>query len=960
MRFSVLGPLRAWRDGTELPLGPPQQRTLLAMLLLDLGRAVTTAQLIDGLWAQEPPDHALGTMRTYAYRLRRVLGHDTLLSVAGAYRIPEEAVRLDCRRWEELTAEAQRHRASGDYSRARDAAEEALALWRGEALMSLPGPYAQRQRTCWAERRTELLALRLELDLALGRHGAALEELADLTSRHPLHERFTELRMLALCHAGRQADALAAYAAMRSTLAEEVGVDPGPAVRELHQRILAGDPVPALFPAPDAAAHEARPLTPSPAHAPAPLPTPRQLPFGAADFTGRRQEVETAVAALRAPGVVPVVALSGLGGAGKTELAVHIAHRVSEEFPDGQLYADLHGDCGRPAPPEETLERFLQAFGVPTQTMPAGVTARAALLRSVLAGRRVLMLLDNAKDGEQVLPLLPGSPGCAVVVTSRARLAPLPGARFLSVGVLDPAEAQELFARIAGEERTAGETEAVRQVLEMCGHLPLAVRVLASRLACRPSWTIAGVAGRLVDEQHRLDVLRSGGIEVEATFRMSYEQLDPAQAEAFRMLALPRLRDLPLDVVAEVTGLPRCRAEDLAESLVDCSLLETPAPERYRYHDLVRAFARTLTPADAPVRDLVLGRLLGLYREALAGRRPWANPRDIATLLLQCAQEAPAGLNLTDASTLLLDTTLTHDCGHGALRLGRAANALLRHTVDRGDAPAEARVRLALGRLLVEVGSATPAQAELLRALELCDTHALPPVLRAHANTALGMCFTHVGRHGDAAESFRTAAALHQDAGDHDAAVPELLSLAQALARSGRVPDAQRTADSARVISRSLASPRLEAMVSHTLGTIADELDDHPRAAGHFRAALALIDPADHRRTGRTLLALARALRSAARAEESAEAAARAADALAADGDQYGTGLALAELGHAMADRGGGENAQRARDHWTRAHALLAAIGAPEASPLQRLSGAPRPPRRTTPWPSWAPRDTVA
>ncbi|WP_116211866.1 AfsR/SARP family transcriptional regulator [Streptomyces olivoreticuli] len=953
--FSLLGPVRGWRDGTELPLGPPQQRTMLAVLLIEAGRVVTADRLIDAIWGQAPPDRALGAVRTYAYRLRRLLGQETLVSASGSYTVPADSVHVDMRRCEELTAEALRLRAAGEPRRALDLADEALALSRGDVLLRLHGPYAERQRTRWAERGRELNELRIELRLAAGRHGDVLEELTRLAAEQPLNERFAELRMLALYRAGRQADALVAYTETRRTLAEEVGVDPGPALRELHQRILAGDP--ALAPAEPPAPVGRRPgAPPEAAAAPAyaPLLTPRHLPFGTGDFVGRQADIASAAAVLRTPGTMPVAALSGLGGVGKTELAVHVAHRVAEDFPDGQLYADLHGDDGRPASPAEVLERFLHAFGVPAHAVPAALVARSDLFRSVLANRRVLLLLDNAQDAEQVRPLLPGTPGCAVLVTSRNRLAALPGARFLGLGVLTPEESSELFTRIVGERRVTAEEEAARQILHLCGHLPLAVRVLASRLACRPSWTVGSMLDRLRNERRRLRVLSDGGLAVEAAFRISYDQLDPAQAEAFRLLALPQLHELRLEVVAHVLGLSRSDAEDLAESLVDFSLLETPGPERYRYHDLVRDFARDLTDADDPVRGRIPGALLDHYNQVMPARPAWADPRDIATLILQCVREVPE-LDLSVATTLLLNTALTHTSGHVALQLGRAAGTLLDLVLEQGTPPDEARVRLALGRLLVEVGSPTPALAELLRALQLCDRCTLPPFVRAHANATLGMCFTHVGRHQDAADSFRTAASLHHDIGDHEASVLELLNLAQALARGGRVPGARRTADTARALSRALAHSALEAQVATTLGTIAHEQGDHGQAVGHFRAALDLLRPDDHCRTGRTLLSLARSLRAGARPQAAADAAARAADALAAGGDRYGAGLAWAELGHALSDRGGGPDRDAARLYWARAHETLAAIGAPEATSLRELGGLPDAPDRTTPWPSWTP-----
>ncbi|MEU5421718.1 BTAD domain-containing putative transcriptional regulator [Streptomyces sp. NPDC020799] len=610
LRFTVLGPVRAWRGSTELPLGARQQRCVLAVLLLRAGTTVPAEELVDALWGERPPLAALGTVRTYAYRLRRVLGYGTIGPDAGGYRIGTAPGTVDAAECERLAAEAARHRSAGRAEAALTALRQALSLWHGEALPGLPGPYAERQRARWAERRLELLEARLETELELGRHDRITGELTELADAHPMRERVSHLRMLALYRAGRQAEALDAYAAARRTLITELGVEPGPELRELHGRILAADPALALPTGPvhtltkaseDPAAappatlpSEPEPFTPPPT----PLPAPRQLPARSADFSGRQAEKAALRQALLGPGT-PVAVVCGPGGVGKTELAVHLAHSLAPHFPDGQLYADLHGEDGRPAPPEEVLASFLGAFGIPRDALPAGLTERSVLLRSVLAGRRVLLVLDDARDARQVRPLLPGGPGCAVLVTSRARLTSLTTARSAELGVLSPDEALRLLTGIVGEDRVHADESAARELVAACGHLPLAVRITAARLVSRPFWTLAWILPRFADGRGRLDFLRTGDLSVETTFRRGYDRLEPAQARAFRLLAVPDTPDLPLDAVAALLGLPRDAAENLAESLADASMLETPAPERYRYHGLLRDFARGLG-ADHP------------------------------------------------------------------------------------------------------------------------------------------------------------------------------------------------------------------------------------------------------------------------------------------------------------------------------------------------------------------------
>ncbi|MFJ8313133.1 MULTISPECIES: BTAD domain-containing putative transcriptional regulator [unclassified Streptomyces] len=945
--------MRAWQDGSELPLGPPQQRALLAVLLLNDSRPVTLERMIEALWGEQPPGRAVGILRTYAHRLRRVVGADRLETLTGGYRLVRGAASLDSVQCDTLAAAAARDQADGRLQEARNALVQAVGLWHGDAFGGLPGPFAERQRVHFAERRLDLISRRATLDLALAEHPAVLPELAALAAEHPLRERFTELFMLALYRAGRQSDALDAYTAARRRLAGEIGVEPGPDLRRLHQQILNADPA-LTVPPPTDTASGPRPSADSiRAMSPGQMPwhlIPRQIPFGATDFTGRHDELHQITTALRQPGVMPVIALSGLGGTGKSELAIQAAHATCADFPDGQLYADLMGHTPSPTPAEEVLESFLHSLGLPSHAIPSSTASRTALLRTVLADRRVLLLLDNAKDTEQLLPLLPGIPGSAALVTSRSRLFSLPAMHTLHLDPLTPDEALDLFTQIVGAERTGAEPDATRLLLETCGHLPLAVRILASRFVSRPAWSIDSLYARLTDENRRLPALRHGTLTIEATFRLSYDQLTPDLARAFRLLAVPDLTDLPLHTLSAVLDVPQDQAEHLAETLVDASLLETPAPERYRYHDLVRTFARTLTHPGDPSPGQIVTRLLTAYSEATD--TAWADPSAAATLIRQHTQHTEPGPTHAPAAHLLLTTTLSHPSSHAALALGRAANQLLPRVIGH-DTSAEAHVRLALGRLLIEIGSPTPALAELLHTLRLCAAHALPPALQAHTHTALGMCFLHVHRYPDAADHFRTAAALHQGLGDRPAAVPELLRLATALAHAGRHTEAQNTADTAQTISTTLADPALNAMVADTLGTLAHEQGHYEQAIRHYTTALTHHQPTDHQRTGRTLLALAQTQR-AAHHPDATDTAHRAVTALTHDGDQYRTALALTELGHALHYRGHPHDQPRARESWLQAQRTLTAIGAPEAATLHQLTGT-RPAPPPNPWPSWTP-----
>lgn len=632
LRFQVLGPVRAWTGDHPVDLGPPQQRAVLAVLLLHAGRPVSVPQLVDALWDEWPPPRAVGAVRTYISRLRGLLEPDRLprqdgqllVSSGGGYalRVPGEA--LDAAGFEERLGAARRMRGAGDTAGAYEQLRGALALAEGVPLAGLPGPYAQRQRDRLTElhvtAQEELFGCVVELGGQVDPMGDSIAGLRAFAAEHPLRERPQALLMLALHRAGRQAEALAVYAATCRTLDAELGTEPGPELRAQYEELRDGSAghgsAPAAGgrrgtgpatgsgsgsgtgPGSGSTRDHARPSCPArdTADIGGPSPVPAQLPPDTADFAGRTKAVARLATALRgADGArAPVVAtLSGLGGVGKTALALHVAHSVRARFPDGQLYADLQGTGRAPADSGAVLTHFLRALGVAESAVPDGTAQKAALYRSLLADRRILVLLDNARDGAQVRALLPGVPGCAVLVTSRARTLALPGADQVDVGVMDEAEALELFGAVVGAERVAAEPEAARQLVAVCGGLPLAVRIAAVRLASRPGRTTAGMVARLSGER-RLDELRVGDLAVEATFRAGYEALDPGLAHAFRALALGGMPTFCRAAAAALLDTTDDEAEAAVETLVDAGLLEAHGDDRYRYHDLVGLFARRL------------------------------------------------------------------------------------------------------------------------------------------------------------------------------------------------------------------------------------------------------------------------------------------------------------------------------------------------------------------------------
>ncbi|MFF1682216.1 BTAD domain-containing putative transcriptional regulator [Streptomyces sp. NPDC058256] len=763
LRFSVLGPVRAWRGEELLPAGSPQQRAMLAALLLREGRTATASELIDALWGDEPPAQALATVRTYASRLKKTLGPEILVGEAGGYaiRLSGTGGTLDLAQAQELAADAEKARSAGDLCHAREVLRRALGLWDGEPLASVPGPFAETQRARLDELRLQLLESRLDMDLEQGCHAEAVSELTALTAAHPLRERLRELLMLALYRSGRQAEALAVYADTRRLLADELGVDPRPGLKELQHRILQADP------------GLAEPSAPAAEPATAPV-RPAQLPATVTDFTGRVSFVNELSDVLAAASsdegrVMAVSALAGIGGVGKTTLAVHVAHQARGAFPDGQLYVDLQGAGSRAAEPETVLGAFLRALGTADSAIPDSLEERSALYRSVLDGRRVLVLLDNARDAAQVRPLLPGTEGCAALVTSRVRMVDLAGAHLVDLDVMSPEEALQLFTKIVGRERVESEREAALDVVAACGFLPLAIRIAASRLAARRTWTVSVLAAKLGDERRRLDELQAGDLAVKATFELGYGQLEPAQARAFRLLGLADGPDMSLAAAAAVIDLPVEDTEDLLESLVDTSLLESAAPGRYRYHDLVRLYARSCAERDEEPpseRGAAMSRLLDFYLATAARVYAIERPGDRtvdhlevteqagqefsddgkaldwlhseAACILACAQQSLGPGTLRRGVDLLLASKDLAESGASSLTY-EAATRAARDAADRlGDARAAGRARVTLTQVLSTAGRFDEAAEEAARATSLGE-EAEDPWTSGNAPNELGI-----------------------------------------------------------------------------------------------------------------------------------------------------------------------------------------------------------------------------
>jgi DNA-binding SARP family transcriptional activator/tetratricopeptide (TPR) repeat protein len=578
MEFRILGPLQVWEDGTRIPLGGPQPEKALAMLLAHGGRSVTLDGLVDALWEQAPPPTARHQIHKLISQLRRRIP-DAIQTDGRGYRIELAHATVDAARFAELTAQP-----------SIPALTQGLELWRGPALAGIEGGAVRAYAATLDARRLAAIETLIDLRLRAGQAAAVAVELPAMIAAHPLRERLRAQLMTALYHCGRQAEALSVYAQTRTLLAAELGVDPGPELAELHQRVLRCDAQ----------------LTPTVPAAPC------TLPYDLPDFSGREHDLERLVAAT---GAVVINAIDGMAGIGKTALAVHVAHRLAARYPDGQLLVNLHAHTPgrRPVAPDAALDMLLRMLGVPPEAIPEGLDERAARWRGELADRRVLVVLDNAASAAQVRPLLPGTPQCLALVTSRRRLGALEGAAVVSLDVLSEADGVAFLGAVAGPGRVAAEPDAAAEVVRLCGYLPLAIRIAGSRLRQRPLWTVASFAARLRAHGDRLAELTLEDSGVGTAFALSYAHLEPAQQRMFRLLGVHPGVDFDAYSVAAAAGVEPREAESLLEALVDVHLLRSTAAGRYTFHDLLRRYARGLGAPDA---DQARARLHDYYLAA--------------------------------------------------------------------------------------------------------------------------------------------------------------------------------------------------------------------------------------------------------------------------------------------------------------------------------------------------------
>ncbi|MBM9509485.1 AfsR/SARP family transcriptional regulator [Actinacidiphila acididurans] len=612
VRFRLLGGVEAQVGGVTVDLGHPRQRAVLGVLLMEANRPVSTTQLLDRVWGEHCPKRGRETVYTYLSRLRTALrGVDGELRLdrrSGGYLLSVDEQAVDVHQFRHLVSRA---RTVGDDQQALELFEQALGLWRSEPLSGLDTPWATGLRVALDDERLAAELDHADAALRRGRHTVLLPSLSARATRHPLDERVAGQMMLALYRSGRQADALEHYQGLRRRLADELGADPGPDVQRLHHRILTAEP---SLAAPSA------PYVPGPQAA----VVPRQLPAAAGHLVGRAPELAALDARMESAagaGTVVITSVGGTAGIGKTALAVHWAHRARDRFPDGQLYVNLRGFDPRrqPVDPADAVRGFLDALGVAPQHLPHSPEAQAALYRSLVDGRRILVVLDNARDAEQVRPLLPGTAGAVTVVTSRNPLSGLVavnGAHPISVDLLTEDEARQLLAARLGPGRVAAEPQAVRQIIAQCARLPLALTLAATR-AEQTGFPLTALAAELAEAGRRLDVLSTDdpASEVRAVFSWSYHALTPPAARLFRLLGLHPGPDISAAATAGLAALTPREVRALLAELTRAGLLTEHLPGRYAFHDLLRDYAaeQADTADSAGERHAAVHRMLDHY-----------------------------------------------------------------------------------------------------------------------------------------------------------------------------------------------------------------------------------------------------------------------------------------------------------------------------------------------------------
>jgi DNA-binding SARP family transcriptional activator/tetratricopeptide (TPR) repeat protein len=926
MEFRLFGEVELLAADQPVDLGTPRQRAVLAALLLDAGRPVAIETLVDRVWDDSPPAEARNVLYSHVSRIRQLLRQAAARTGERAvlverrhtgYVVDVDPDLVDLHRFQRLVDQGRDPRRV-DADRAVSLAE-ALSLWRSNPLAGIEGRWAAQVRSHWRQLRLDAVLLWAELEIQVGRPATVIATLPNLIADYPLVEPLEDLLMRALHAAGRDAEALDRYTAVRRRLASELGTDPGPELRALHQAILRSELPP---PRPDRSAGQTR------------LATPAQLPPDIYGFTGRENELHQLDSLLTtATGgstAVVISAVSGTAGVGKTALAVHWAHRVRDEFADGQLYVNLRGfdPSGSPVTPAEAVRGFLDAFEVPPDRVSASFEAQIGLYRSLLAGRRVLVVLDNARDSEQARPLLPGVSGCVVVVTSRNQLNGLiatAGAHSLGLDLLTVAEARDLVSLRLGRDRMAADPHAVDDIIDSCARLPLALAIVAARAAAHPDFPLEALATELHEARSSLNEFASSDLatDVRAVFSWSYRQLGPDAARMFRLLGLHPGPDTSAPAAASLAGIPVSPARRLLAELTRAHLVSEREPGRYTFHDLLRAYAteHAHTYDTETERRAALHRMFDHYlhtaRAAALQLQPHLDPVTLAppqegVTVEQFADYGPALAWFATEHTVLLATVQQAGRTGFHTHLRQLASALTDYLDRQGhwhDWSAVHHTTLNAAQRSNDVAG------------------------QAAAHRGIARAYIRQGRLDDAHTHLRQALDLYTVVGDDDGRAHTHRFFGQLHEFQGRSAEALRHCEQALDLYRGTGHRIGQAIALNDIGWHSIELGDYQQALTHCLEALELQQElGDRVGQAHTWDSLGYVHHHLGSYDEAVTCFQRAADLYRELGDRYELARTLTRLGGTHQSRG---DLAAARHAWQRALNVLDDLGHPDAAQLR-------------------------
>jgi DNA-binding SARP family transcriptional activator len=879
MEFCLLGPLQVRRDGITVRVPTGMQQSLLAALLLRANTMVSVDELARALWGPTAPPSARASLQNTVLRLRRSLGdagHSRIVAQPGGYQITVEPGELDVERFEALLMAAWAAHRTGSDAEAATLGREALSLWRGQPLAGISSDLlALRDVPRLEEMQLQALEACIDADLRVGRHAEAIIELRQLVAENPLRERLHALLILALYRDGRRAEALAAYQSARNVLADELGVEPGSELRRVQQQILVGHP------------DDPKQGTSRPAKHLAAV-VPRQLPAATPFFTGRAAEMAELTRLLPRAGVgtgVVICVIAGTAGIGKTALAVHWAHEVAHRFPDGQLYVNLQGFGPSRAPmtPAEAVRLFLDGLGVAPERIPADLDAQAALYRSLLPGKQILIVLDNARDPAQVRPLLPGSPGCMVLVTSRSRLTGLAaaeGAQLLTLDLLTDPEAREMLTLRLTPSRVCSELPAVTELTALCARLPLALSIAAARAAARPTRPLAELVAEIRATRVRLDALgtRDAATDMRTVLSWSFRQISQPAAGMFRLLGVHPGSDITIAAAASLAGVPIAHARRAIADLADAHLISEHLPGRFTFHDLLRGYAAEQAHSHDGDADRRAGRhrvldhylhtasaasLLLSYRDpiTLSPLQPGAVPEQLTgreqalawfqaerqVLLAAARTAADSGFSMHAWQIPWAMATFLDWFGYWHELVATQQSAVAA-TQRISDLYGEAEARRQLARGLVRLGEVADAVTHLTAAIEL-GAQVGDTILQARTHLDLGGVFESQGRVHEALGHAAQAVRLYRETGHRWGEAFALSGMGWAHAQLVRYHDALDFCSQAMAIFRELDIKLGQSATLDSLGYIHHQLGEYAEAISCFQGAITIDGDAGDRRT---------------------------------------------------------------------------------------------------------------